>query len=250
MLRDADLLRLDFGIFSLHAVMTAIFTALPFVLRDRVGIAPEHHAWVYLAALVLAMALMVPFVIIAERRGKMKEVFVAAIAGVALAAAILAKAGSLAVVGFALWLFFLFYNVLEATLPSWISRAAPLAARGAAMGVYSSSQFLGAFAGGALGGLAHASFGEAGVFAAAAVWMLVWLVVAIGQRPPRMLATKMLHLDRERFRDRAEAEAAAKGVAGVVEAFVDWDGEAVLLRVDPKVFDEAKAKQTLSGARA
>ena len=245
-LGDADLLRLDFGIFALHAGMTAIFVALPFVLQDRLGLPSIKHPWVYLPVLVAALAVMVPFIIVAEKRGKMKEVYLLAIAGVGASALLLAHAGTMAAVVFALWVFFLFYNVLEATLPSWISRAAPLSARGTAMGVYSSAQFLGAFAGGALGGWAHARWGEAGVFLAVAALMGLWLVIALSQRPPRMLATRMLHLARD-YSDARAAEEALLAVPGVVEAFVDWQAKSAILRVDPKALDEEALAKAAGG---
>ncbi len=243
-LTNPDLLRLDFGIFALHAGMTAIFVALPFVLQDRLGLPSVRHPLVYLPVLVAALVVMVPFIIVAEKRGKMKEVYLVAIAGVGASALLLAHAGTMAAVVFALWVFFLFYNVLEATLPSWISRAAPLSARGAAMGVYSSAQFLGAFAGGALGGWAHARWGEAGVFLAVAALMGLWFVIALAQRPPRMLATRMLHLARD-YADARAAEAALREVPGVVEAFVDWNARSVLLRVDAKRLDEEALRRAV-----
>ncbi|RMH60989.1 MAG: MFS transporter, partial [Zetaproteobacteria bacterium] len=148
-LRDRQLLRLDFGIMALHGVMTAMFVALPFVLRDQLHIAPVHHAWVYLPVLVVAMGLMVPLIIMAEKKGKMRQVFLGAIAGVLLSGVMLgAMHTGLAQVVACLFVFFVSYNVLEATLPSLISRMAPIDAKGTAMGIYSSSQFLGAFLGG------------------------------------------------------------------------------------------------------
>jgi len=245
--RNPDLLRLDFGIFALHGAMTAIFTALPFVLRDRLGIASQHHSWLYLGTLLAALMLMVPFVIAAEKRGKLKAVFLLAIAGVAAASLVLAEASALWSVAFGLWLFFMFYNVLEATLPSWISRQAPLAARGAAMGVYSTSQFFGAFAGGLLGGLAHAHWGEEGVFFVAAAWMGLWLLIAWGQRPPRMWQTKMLSVHAEHTSDARQLEQALLALSGVHEVFVDLEEGLALLRVDPERFDEQAAKRLLQG---
>jgi len=239
-LRDGQLLRLDFGIMALHGVMTAMFVALPFVLRDHLGIPLLHHAWVYLPVLLVAMAIMVPMIIVAEKRGKMRVVFLSAITGVMASALLLAlfHQGLVAVVA-GLLLFFIAYNVLEATLPSLISRMAPIDAKGTAMGVYSTSQFLGAFFGGAAGGWAYGEYGVTGVFFGCAVAMLAWLVLAAGQRMPRMLSTQMAHIDAGRIRELAVVEAAILALPGVIEARIASTENSIFLRVDKNLYDAA-----------
>lgn len=245
-LRDGQLLRLDFGIMALHAVMTAMFVSLPFVLRDELGIPLLNHAWIYLPVLLVAMVVMVPAIIIAEKRGKMRPVFLAAITGVMLSALLLAlfHQGLVAVVG-SLLLFFIAYNVLEATLPSLISRMAPIDAKGTAMGVYSTSQFLGAFIGGASGGWVHGEYGVTGVFFGCAVMMGLWLLLAIGQKMPRMLSTQMMHVDGERVRDAAALEAKMLALPGVAEARVVTGENSVFLRVEKNLYDAASLSALL-----
>ena len=183
-LRDTQLLRLDAGIFTLHLVLTALFLALPLVLRDA-GLPVQKHTWLYLPVMLLSMGLMVPFVIIAEKRNKMKQVFTGAISllGLALAGFWLFS-GSVWGLGLMLLVFFTGFNLLEATLPSLVSKLAPGPIRGTAMGVYSTSQFSGAFVGGLLGGWVHTHFGETSVFLMALGFIAAWLALAVTMRTP------------------------------------------------------------------
>ncbi|BAO43334.1 MFS transporter [Thiolapillus brandeum] len=183
-LRDTQLLRLDAGIFTLHLVLTSLFLALPLVLRDA-GLPVEKHTWLYLPVMLLSMGLMVPFVIIAEKKGKMKQVFTSAIGLLGLAlAGFWVFSGSIWGLGLMLLVFFTGFNLLEATLPSLVSKLAPGAIRGTAMGVYSTSQFSGAFVGGLLGGWVHTHFGETSVFLMALGFIALWLLLAVSMQTP------------------------------------------------------------------
>ncbi|WP_456375415.1 MFS transporter [Thiolapillus sp.] len=183
-LRDTQLLRLDMGIFTLHLVLTSLFLALPLVLRDA-GLPVEKHTWLYLPVMLLSMGLMVPFVIMAEKKGRMKQVFIGAIGllGVALAGFWL-LATSLWGLGLMLLIFFTGFNLLEATLPSLVSKMAPGSMRGTAMGVYSTSQFSGAFFGGLLGGWVHHQFSQTSVFLMALAFIILWGLLAAGMKVP------------------------------------------------------------------
>ncbi|NLC22412.1 MAG: MFS transporter, partial [Halomonadaceae bacterium] len=159
----ADLWRLDLSIFALHLVLMAIFVAVPFRLVEA-GIAAEQHGLTYLGVMALAFVGMIPLVIVAEKRQRTKSMSLVAIAMITLSLVGLA----LFTGGWALFiwllLFFIAFNLLEAMLPSMLSKVAPAGAKGTAMGVYSTSQFLGAFIGGVLGGLLAQQWGLAGVF--------------------------------------------------------------------------------------
>jgi MFS family permease len=239
-LRDRELLRLDFGIFALHAVMTSLFLALPLQLRDAAGLPTVDHWQVYLPALVLAVAVMIPFVVLAERRGRMKGVFLGAIAAVLAAQLGLNAHGTsaLAIAGW-VWLFFVGFNLLEATLPSLVSKIAPAAAKGTAMGIYATAQFAGAFLGGVGGGLAHQHYGLGGVFTFGAVVCAVWLAVASGMPKPRPLSRRILAVG-----PLGEAEAAALtarllAVSGVAEAVVVAEEGIAYLKVNEAGLDES-----------
>ena len=153
-LKIGDLNRLHIGVFALHLTMTAIFVILPHQLNEVMGLSVRQQGMVYLPLLFVGFAVAIPFIIIAEKKRKMRQVFLSAIALMTAALAFLAF-GSQAGVGiiFGLLLYFMGFNLLEATIPSWISKRAPVANKATAMGLNSSSQFLGAFAGGAMGGL-------------------------------------------------------------------------------------------------
>lgn len=184
-LASPQLLRLDAGIFMLHACLTALFITVPLLLHDVVGLPEARHWLVYLPVMLGSLLLTLPLMHVAERRGRLKTVFVAAIGLLAVSnAALIWLQASLAGIVICLFLFFGAFNLLEASLPSLISRFCATELRGAGMGVYSSCQFLGAFFGGALGGLAHQYIGPGAVFGGATLLCVIWLLLAAGLRPP------------------------------------------------------------------
>jgi MFS family permease len=191
--RNSLLLRLDFGILILHMVMTALFLSYPLMLRDIGGLAVAQHWLVYLPVLVCSVALMIPFILLAEKRGKQKPVFLGAIALLATAQLALGVVNA-GLLGLALWLllYFVAFNLLEATLPALISKAAPPESKGTAMGVYSTSQFAGAFLGGVIGGWVFAQTDAQGVFLFGAIAVLLWLVVAAGMQMPKRAETRIM----------------------------------------------------------
>ncbi len=180
-LRHVPTLRLNFGVFVLHAVLLAMWVAVPALLVDA-GLPKEHHWWVYLPAVFGSFIVMGLTLFPLERRGYLRAVFLGAVGLIALVQAGLAllAAGSPGIAGLslALFVFFCASNVLEACQPSIASRAAPPHARGAALGFYNTLQSLGFFAGGALGGTLAKAWGPAGLFGACAAVMVLWLMVA------------------------------------------------------------------------
>jgi MFS family permease len=176
-LRDPDLLRLNAGIFALHAVLMALFVVVPIALV-RAGLPASDHWFVYLGTLVAGTVLMLP-AIVGPLSGRERPVFLAAVATVGAAIATLAlRLESLGGIVAALVIFFAGFNVLEAKLPALVSRTAPREARGAATGMYSSVQFLGTFFGGAAGGARAQHAGFAAVLGACLVVMAAWLAAA------------------------------------------------------------------------
>jgi MFS family permease len=183
---DADLLRLNLGIFVLHMVQMAMFVVLPHALVDHGGLAAAAHWKVYLPAVLVSFAIMVPAIIAAERKDKMRPVFLAAVGLlVVVQGGLYLLHESLWVLALWLLLFFVAFNVLEATLPSLVSRTAPPAAKGAALGVYNTTQAIGLFIGGAAGGYIAQHFGDNAVFAACTGLVLIWLAVATTMNFPR-----------------------------------------------------------------
>lgn len=251
-LRDRQLLRLDFGVFALHLLLTASFVAVPIAMRDHAGLAADHHWMVYLGVMLVAIAVMVPFVIIAEKRRKMKQIFVGAVALLTVSELVLmAEWHSLTGIIFGLTLFFIAFNLLEATLPSLIAKITPPDKKGTAMGVYSSSQFFGAFCGGALGGWLYGAAGFDWVFGGCAMVALVWCGLAATMQSPRYLSSQLLNVG---DMTPPEAELLAQKLAripGVAEAVVIVEEGVAYLKVDKAVLDaDALREFSVAGSRA
>jgi MFS family permease len=183
-LGDMELVRLNFGVFVLHFILVAFFLVVPGTIEHSLGIDREQHWMVYLPVLLFSLAGMVPLMILAERGGRLRQMFLLAIALVFAAVATLDYAATSLLIYAGLWLFFVGFNYLEATLPSLLSKTVSADSKGAAMGVYSTCQFMGAFAGGAGGGwlLDHLGAGMLSnvCLVLAAAW---WLVVLRAPRP-------------------------------------------------------------------
>ena len=239
-LANPDLLRLDLGILVLHMGLTAVFLVLPLALRDTAGLDSASHWKIYFPVLMLSVLLMIPFVVVAESRRKMKQVFLLSIALMAVAQfAFYAFFQSLWGLALALLLYFTAFNVLEATLPSLVAKMAPVESKGTAMGVYSTSQFGGAFLGGVLGGWIHTHFGLEAVFLFAGLAIGVWLLVASGMPEPRHLNSHLLRVGAIDVDQARELEDRLLALDGVGEAVVVADDETAYLKIDPKMIDMA-----------
>ena len=248
-LRNGELLRLDFGIFALHGILTASFLAVPHLLRDAFSLSAADQWMIYLPILIVSVGLMVPAIIVAEKRRRMKEVLVAAVFVLGASQAVLYFDGvnRWAIVA-AIVAFFAAFNVMEASLPSLVTKTAPAGAKGTATGVYSSSQFLGIFVGGAGGGLAHHAGGMAGVFAFAGCLAFVWLFVAATMRRPGQFTT---HVARTAEIGAAEANRLAQtlaGLPGVVDVAVVAEERAAYLKIESAKFDREAADRIAAGA--
>ncbi len=242
-LRNRELLRLDIGIFALHAMLTASFLVVPDLLHSTLGVA-VHDQWiVYLPVLLISVAAMVPAIIVAEKYRRMKGVFVSAVLALAASQIMLFYgAGNVFVLLAALVIFFSGFNVMEASLPSLITKVAPPDVKGTAMGVYSSLQFLGIFIGGIIGGMAHQHGGSAGVFALTTALAAVWLVVAVGMAQPSYLTTRLVPIAENKLSDAAGLQTKLRQVPGVAEAVIIAEEGVAYLKVDGKIFNPATAE--------
>jgi len=183
-----DLLRLNAGIFVLHLVQMAMFVVLPPMLVDA-GLPVAAHWKLYLPVVLVSFAIMVPPILHADRRNRAKPVMLGAIALLATVQLLFGMLGSsLAALGLLLLGFFVAFNVLEALIPSLVTRIAPAQARGTAIGVYNTTQTLGLFFGGLGGGWLAKYWGAHTVFAVCGILSLVWLGLAVGMRPVRPVA--------------------------------------------------------------
>jgi MFS family permease len=237
-LRDTQLLRLDAGVFVLHLVMTALFVVLPMDIVQTLDLEPAAHWKLYLPAMLLGFLGMLPFLIYANRQRATRLVLGGAVA-VLLAAQAVFLFGVSTRTGLVLglFLFFLSFNLLEAMLPSLISRLAPSESKGAAIGVYSTAQFLGAFAGGALAGLIS-GFGAQGVFLLTGGVIAVWLLLVISMREPRFLASRQIRVGAQSAPQAEKLARKLAAVPGVAEAIVIAEEGIAYLKVDPRTLDK------------
>ncbi|WP_299490072.1 MFS transporter [uncultured Shewanella sp.] len=244
MLNDPQLIRLDAGIFILHLVLTAVFVALPLDLVDA-GLVKEKHWMLYFPAFIGSFMLMVPLIIIGVKRNNTKTMFQVALMIMLLSLGVMATfSHNLTLLMAAIVLFFTGFNYLEASLPSLIAKFSPVGSKGSAMGVYSTSQFLGAFCGGLIGGGAYQYLGASGVFIAAAVLIVVWLLLTLGMEKPVMLKSYTLEANIENKQDAKQMAGELSMLNGVVEAMVVLEEKVAYLKVDAH-FDLREARAVL-----
>lgn len=247
--RAPDLWRLNLGIFLLHLALTATFVALPRVLQDEAGLELGRHSLLYVGVMLAGVVGMVPMIIRAERHAA-RPVKLGAILLLALAEFGLAAAGaSLWSHVAALVLFFTAFNLLEALLPSLVSRAAPAGSRGAAMGLYSSSQFVGVFLGAQIGGLLVQWVDTSAVFLVNGVLLALWLIPALGFRELPRMESRVLTFDG----GAGDADARLAGLLrldGVEDGLVIPEDRMLVVRFDPARVDRDALESALrDGAR-
>jgi MFS family permease len=194
------------------------------------------------------LALIVPAIIYGEKRGRMKPVFVSAVALMLLAQVGLALGhthfwGIVA----ALFVYFAAFNLLEASLPSLISKLAPVSAKGTAMGVYNTAQALGAFSGGVMGGWLAQHYGFQAVFVFCVGLMSVWLAASLSMQAPPAIKTRMFHVGVMPSDQAERLKTRLSRVAGVVEAVVLGEEGVAMLKVSIKGWDEDGARSLLAG---
>ena len=246
-LKNRQLLSLDFGIFALHAAQMALFTALPFAMLG-LGLDKVQHWKVYLPATLIGLVLMVPLIIVGETRNKLKQVFLLGIACIAVAQiGLLFGLHSIWLIAACLVVYFIGFNVLEASLPSMVSKIAPSDLKGTAMGVYNTMQSIGLFVGGACGGLLFQHYGFDGVFAFCSVLMLLWLVVALLAPAPKPVKniSYAVHDSWHGNIDLLYQQLSA--VAGVESITFSQDRHTVYIKALQKGFDQAAAEKIISG---
>jgi len=184
-LADPQLARLYYGVFALHAILMALFIAVPFELRAA-GLPVDHHWQVYLPVMIGSFVLMLPAILGAHRPGWLKAGFTGSVALLLLAQLGLPwLAGGVWTLAAFLLVFFTAFNVLEAQLPTLVSRIAPGSARGVAIGVFASLQFFGTFFGAAAGGFLYGRWGTAGIVIFDAALLVIWLWAVAGMRVPK-----------------------------------------------------------------
>ena len=184
-LYNFDLNRLNFGIFTLHASQISMFMAVPFYLINQGQLSLEQHWSIYLPVLVVSFIFTVPMIIFSEKNNKSKTFFILSISLIFLTQFLFIYfADGIIGIIIALIVYFIGFNYLEASLPSLVSKLAPIQRRGLALGVYNTSQSLGIFVGGSLGGLIASFYGYQGAFLFCSLPIIIWLFLSISMKMP------------------------------------------------------------------
>lgn len=241
-LKMGDLNRLHVSIFMLHLLLTAMFIYVPAQLIQYADIPLAQHSWVYLPLLFLSLFIAFPAIILAEKYRKMRGIFISAIVAISCGLAIMALGySSKYVLLLGLGLFFIAFNVMEALLPSWMSKSAPIQSKSTAMGVNSSFQFLGAFIGGVVGGqlilLDDITLG----WGILTLLSIVWLIVAFTLKQPRYLSSIVVKLPpSEKIDEWASILLAFRGIEEVV---IMPEKHVAYLKVDKKEIDQTTRQE-------
>ena len=232
---------------ALHAVLVALFIAVPLELR-RAGLPVGEHWKVYLPVMLGSFVLMLPAIIGSGSAGRTRAVFLGSVAVLlAVQVALPWVAGGVWTIGGFLLVFFTAFNILEATLPSAVTRIAPAGARGMAIGVFTSLQFLGTFVGAVAGGYLYGRWGAEGIVIFDAALLVIWIVAAFGTRVPALLSTRAYALP---VLDRGQADrltARLKVLPGVLDARVEFGERRACLTVDSAGFDEQNVLELIAG---
>lgn len=237
-LKNPQIMRMVISIMVLHLLLTTSFFALPLALQNGAGLDKSQHALIYLPILLVAFITMVPFIIIAEKKRKMKAVFIGAIATLGIAELGWALIpNSLVAILFSLWLFFTAFNILEASLPSLMSKLSPLENKGTAMGIYSSAQFIGAFIGGALAGSLYTRFGLEGIFGASAILIVFWLILILPMQAPRHFSSRIIHLNNSAMLNTDHIVEQLNAIKGVKETIVVLEEQVAYVKFSPEETD-------------
>ncbi len=248
LLRDPQLLRLNIGIFCLHMAVPAMFLVVPHLVVEQLGLAASDHWKVYLPVMIAGVITMVPFLALGNRSERLRGLLALGIAVLLIAEGMLAfgHASPLWLIA-GLWVFFSGFNVLEAMLPSLISRLAPARVKGAAMGIYSTAQFLGAGIGGVAGGFLYGNVGVTGVFVFAGAGFAIWLAAVLTMPSVKFLSTRTIRIGKCSAAEAKQLARELLTVAGVAEAVVLADEGVVYVKVDAAGLDEQALERCLSG---
>lgn len=244
-LGNAKLLKLNFGILCLHILLMSSFVVLPQVM-EHAGLPPSEHWRVYLITMLTSFVAVIPVIIYAEKKRHMKQVFMGCVVVLLLAEIVLWVAGlHLWAVIAGIQLFFLAFNVMEAILPSLISKESPAGYKGTAMGLYSTSQFIGVAIGGSLGGYVFGHAGAGAVFLVCAAIAVVWLFVSATMTEPPYVSSLRITLSELAVKDSA-LQARILAQPGVAEAVVVPEEFSAYVKVDTKQTNRKALEQLVS----
>ncbi len=238
-LTNGQLVRLDIGVACSHCILTATFIAVPILLTHALKLGEWAQVVLYLVVLGLSFIAMVPFIIIAEKKRRMKNIFCGAILTLTLAQlCLLCFHKHEIIVGLILFFFFTAFTLLEATLPSLVSKISPILNKGTATGIYSTAQFFGIFVGGAVGGLIYGHFGLIGIFGFNTVIGFGWFVLASTMKHPPYLSTMIFPFSREVREHSQDYYHKLKNTIGIGEIAFMADEDLIYIKADKKIISE------------
>jgi predicted MFS family arabinose efflux permease len=249
---DTHLLRLNLGIFCQHFILTSTFFVIPLILNNHIQQGHIQQPWhFYLSIMVLAFIFMVPFIIFGEKKNKLKLVYLGSILSTILTQYLLQFSyQSWFMLCLLMFLYFVAFNILEALLPSQISKQANPKSKGTAMGIYSTSQFLGIFVGGSASGFLYQWNGHASIFISNAVLSLVWFIVSCPMKTNPTFATLILHYQNQN--NHQKEQALIEGLtqlSGVQDTVLAKEENVIYLRVDKALYHEGSAEALLKTLR-
>lgn len=235
--KNLELQRVYWGVLILHALLTAVFIILPARILEVFDITAASSGWVYLPVVIVGFFLAVPFILVAEVKRKMKAMLVMAVALLSLSViSLVIETQSAVFLIILLCVFFLAFNLLEATLPSLVAKLASAGTRGSAMGLFSSHQFFGAFLGGWFGGAALQHGGSDFLIYLCFAALIIWLFMVVTMKPPKFLKSTSIALsDYEAYEHAASSLADCQGV---LEVFWYQDKCTLYVKYDPDVTND------------
>lgn len=244
LLGHSQLIRLNLGIFVLHFVLTAMFVVVPMILVTQTDLVTSDHWQIYLPALLLSILAMLPLMYLSSKKAWTVRIFLVAILVLLVAQLmfVLRPTGLLSITT-CLFVFFWGFNLLEAMLPSLVSRVAPAASRGSAMGVYNTFQFSGVFFGGLIGGLVYGHHGANGVFLLCGVLLITWFTLVKSGPPLRLFDSLVVRTSSD---VNALLQESLVDIDGVYEAVVIAKEQTAYLKVDKQLLDHAALNKVLN----
>jgi len=237
-LRQSTLLRMNTSVFLLHLLMTANFSVLPLIFRDHLHLETAQHWKIYLPVLLVSFVLSIPLIIIAEKYRKIKIIFIIAVT-LLIASQILLSIDpySFYPLMFAFLIFFIGFNFMEAVQPSLVAKYSDVNTKGTAMGVYSTSQFLGIFVGGVIGGLILQKWGVSIVFSFGAISAALLLLVAITLPKPSYYKNELIRLKSEFLQDIDKTKNQLLEVKGIKQVAISTEERVAYLKIDKLALD-------------
>lgn len=240
-----ELLRLDIGVACSHAILMATFVAIPILLTHTLKLSESYQIALYLVVLCLSFFAMIPFIIIAEKKRQMKLIFCGSVLIIGLTQCLLLFFHSTFIeVGLMLFLFFTAFTLLEASLPSLVSKIAPIRLKGTATGIYSSSQFFGIFIGGTVGGWLYGQFHLTGIFLFGVILAAIWFVLASTMKQPPYLSTFIFKLPLD-FEKNQLSYHHLLDIKGIHEVALMSDDNLIYIKADKQIIDENKLRNLI-----